>query len=423
MTRPRARTRPPAPAPRRGTRAPPPPPPAPARRVLPRRLPAPPRRGWPRPARPRSPRPRPTAPPAGPAPPPRSPPLVLASRVPASPARDQSSRPHLRGRCSRVRRVVPASRYHARRRRPGPGGPRSSNSAFAVHGRSRAFLAWTPPTPPLAADRRHPPVLLSAQRSDHAGLQAHHRTSERPGDASHPLPVHHLRPSAPPDVGDDASPEATIQAFEAAATARGRLVAPTAADGAESTCRPTGPRSSARSHHGSFATRSVSSASSPASARANDHDRKNPHSPTPPSKKTVGSPAACGPAGTAQITLLNVPGRHLWPPASTPRHVPLRIAKLLQSMVEVVAEVWPSWGGWAEGGLADLQGTLLVGAGAGHIAEVDQQDAEPAMPSSDLGVVGTRSRSCRCPAAAMAVAVRQRRPRDVSRGLAAGPPG
>jgi hypothetical protein len=111
-----------------------------------------------------------------------------------------------------------------------------------------------------------------------------------------------------------------------------------------------------------------------------------------------------------------VPGEH-------PRHVPLRIAKRLQSMVEVVAEMWPSWGGWAEGGLADLQGTLLVGAGAGHIAEVDQQDAEPAMPSSDLGVVGTRSRSCRCPAAAMAVAVRQRRPRDVSRGLAAGPPG
>ena len=34
-----------------------------------------------------------------------------------------------------------------------------------------------------------------------------------------------------------------------------------------------------------------------------------------------------------------------------------------------------------------------------------------------------RKRSCECPAAVMAVAVRQRRPRDVSRGLAAGPPG
>jgi Raf kinase inhibitor-like YbhB/YbcL family protein len=42
-------------------------------------------------------------------------------------------------------------------------------------------------------------------------------------------PAHHYRFTIyalqrPPDVGDDASPEATIQAIEAAATARGRLV-------------------------------------------------------------------------------------------------------------------------------------------------------------------------------------------------------
>ena len=48
----------------------------------------------------------------------------------------------------------------------------------------------------LTVGRRHPPVLLSlllsAQPSDRADLQMHHRTGERPGDAIHGLdPRHH----------------------------------------------------------------------------------------------------------------------------------------------------------------------------------------------------------------------------------------
>jgi Raf kinase inhibitor-like YbhB/YbcL family protein len=45
-----------------------------------------------------------------------------------------------------------------------------------------------------------------------------------PGGAAHHYRFTIYALQRPPDVGDDASPEATIQAIEAAATARGRLV-------------------------------------------------------------------------------------------------------------------------------------------------------------------------------------------------------
>jgi hypothetical protein len=48
----------------------------------------------------------------------------------------------------------------------------------------------------------------------------------------------------------------------------------------------------------------------------------------------------------------------------------LLITKLLQSMAEVVAEGGHRGVVGAEGGLADLQGALVVGAGAVQIAQV-----------------------------------------------------
>jgi AAA domain len=68
-----------------------------------------------------------------------------------------------------------------------------------------------------------------------------------------------------------------------------------------------------------------------------------------------------------RTTLLNALERHL----SVSHELPIALAlltKLLQSMVGGCRGGWPSWVVGAEGGLADLQGALVVGAGAGQTA-------------------------------------------------------
>ena len=45
-----------------------------------------------------------------------------------------------------------------------------------------------------------------------------------------------------------------------------------------------------------------------------------------------------------------------------------------------------------QGRLADLQGALQLGAGAGQVPQVLQHEAEVAVPGTDVGVVGAQGR-------------------------------
>jgi hypothetical protein len=89
----------------------------------------------------------------------------------------------------------------------------------------------------------------------------------------------------------------------------------------------------------------------------------------------------------SKVRLLNVLERHLSVSHELPIVFALLTTKLLQSMVEVVAEGGHRGVVGANGGLGDLQGPLVLGAGAGQIAEVDEHGAEVAVPSGHLGVV------------------------------------
>jgi hypothetical protein len=68
--------------------------------------------------------------------------------------------------------------------------------------------------------------------------------------------------------------------------------------------------------------------------------------------------------------LLNVLEWHLSVSHERPVALVLLTTKLLESMVEVVAEGGHRGVVGAEGGLADRQDALVVGAGAGQIAQV-----------------------------------------------------
>jgi hypothetical protein len=81
---------------------------------------------------------------------------------------------------------------------------------------------------------------------------------------------------------------------------------------------------------------------------------------------------------------------------------------------------WKVTMGWLGRRVADLQGALVVGAGAGQIAQVGGHGAGVAVPSGHVRVVGTVAVVW---VSSRRHAVAQRRPRAVSRGLAAGPPG
>jgi hypothetical protein len=98
--------------------------------------------------------------------------------------------------------------------------------------------------------------------------------------------------------------------------------------------------------------------------------------------------AVSGATGTGKTTLLNVLERQLLCPANYRSCTCLLITKLLQDMVEVAAEGGHVGVVGAEGGLADLQGPFVLGAGAGQVAKVGQHRAEVAVPGGHVEVVG-----------------------------------
>jgi hypothetical protein len=90
------------------------------------------------------------------------------------------------------------------------------------------------------------------------------------------------------------------------------------------------------------------------------------------------------------VRLLNVLERHLSVSHTLLIARPLLTTNLLYNRVEVATDDGDMAVVGAESGLTDVQGPLIVGAGASQVAQFAQHETEVVVPGGHGGVVGAR---------------------------------